>query len=470
MASVFLLICATTVSSQDWPKYRADLANTGRSGQTGITSSNVNSLQMKWKFNTGGIVSASPAVATIGGRTMVFVGDWKGIFHALDAKTGKEVWSFQIDLIPRSSGKYLRIASSPAVSDGLVYFGAANGFFYALDAESGYERWSVQVGDPNEGYEIWSSPAVWGGTVYFGLASHGDTPCVAGRVQARNAVTGALNWEFNTIDPSSCPYHTCVGAGVWTSPAIDTYYGIVYVGTGNPGSTCKPSTSNAHRYPDSILALDTTSGALLNYVQVISNDHSDNDFGASPVLHSTSIINTCTGEEAQSDWVSEGSKNGIFYTFQRGAIGFKRDTAPIHRLLAGQLIASPAAANVIQHPDPCTQLHGSTFYVPTVTGNLYSISQSDTGAIAIKTKLAVPNSGLYSAPAIVGDLVFFGGSGPTFACKGDKSLHAVRRDTLAPVYQFPTQGCVTSGPAISHNRIYFASWDGNVYCLSVNGK
>jgi hypothetical protein len=62
----------------------------------------------------------------------------------------------------------------------------------------------------------------------------------------------------------------CVGAGVWASPALDTTNGILYVGTGNPGSICSPSTPNATRYPDSILALKMSSGQLLNYDQASS--------------------------------------------------------------------------------------------------------------------------------------------------------------------------------------------------------
>ena len=61
-----------------------------------------------------------------GGR--VFVGGRDKLMHALDASTGKEVWSCQTGV---------RIDSSPAVVSGRVYVGSSDGKLYVFDAATG---------------------------------------------------------------------------------------------------------------------------------------------------------------------------------------------------------------------------------------------------------------------------------------------------------------------------------------------
>lgn len=454
IACAFCFITATCFS-EDWPKYRRDLNNSGASAESGINSSNVNQLALKWEFNIGGVVSASPAVATVNGTSLVFVGGWNGLFYAVNAVTGAKVWSFQVDLVSPCSAGNCRIGSSAAVSNGIVYFGAENAYLYALNAASGALVWKVQLANPNNGYEIWSSPAVNNGNVYVGLASHGDAPCVVGQVVARNASNGGPVWSFSTIDQSSCSNGQCVGAAVWSSPAIDSS-GNVYVGTGNPGSTCSPPTPNAARYPDSMLELNGSNGQLIAWFQAIANDNSDLDFGSSPFLYSTIYINQCTNVNRTSYYVAEASKNGQLYTCSRSPLSACSGTA----LDGSEIIASPAVLpleiSTICQPRPVpkafdyTQLHT---FIPTTAGNLYD------GTTVIDHN----GSTLYSAPAILQDLVFFGST--------DHKLHAARWETSpGEVWSYPTGGNVDSGPAVSNGRIYFGSDDGYLRCLSINAQ
>jgi outer membrane protein assembly factor BamB len=364
---VLCLLFAYVSFAQDWPKYRGNLSNSGSGGGSNITLSNVTSLKLKWSFNIGADVTASPAVATINGTSLAFVGGWNGWFYAANAVTGQEIWKFEVDLVGPCSVNNCRIASSPDVTNGIVYFGAENAYLYALNAASGALVWKQQLANPNNGYEIWSSPAVYNNVVYVGLASHGDSPCVVGQVVARNASTGATVWSFSTIDETSCPGGSnCVGAGVWASPALDTTNGILYVGTGNPGSTCSPSTPNATRYPDSILALKMSNGQLLNHYQAIANDNSDDDFGSSPVLWTTEFDN-CHSNLFYY-WVAEASKNGSLYLVPRGASGLS-GTASSTSLDPNGFIASPAFLLYSHSASGC----GSAFsfgYLYVASGNV----------------------------------------------------------------------------------------------------
>lgn len=52
--------------------------------------------------------------------------------------------------------------SSPAIADGMLYIGSKSGFLYAIDAETGVERWHVDLGQ----YIVRSSPAIAGDRIY----------------------------------------------------------------------------------------------------------------------------------------------------------------------------------------------------------------------------------------------------------------------------------------------------------------
>ena len=84
----------------------------------------------------------------------VFVGGRDKLVHALDAATGREIWTFQTRA---------RVESSPAVVGGRVLVGSNDGRFYALDAASGREVWHFESGAPFS-----ASPAVAAGRIVIG--------------------------------------------------------------------------------------------------------------------------------------------------------------------------------------------------------------------------------------------------------------------------------------------------------------
>lgn len=467
---------AVTVTSplEDWPKFRRDLANSGRSRESLISSRNVDQLATKWRFDTGKKVSASPAVATVGGVRTVYAGNWQGDFFAVNADIGEERWKFTI---PGGGptctvSNQCRITSSAAVEGGVVYFGTATAEVYALDAATGALKWKAQLGDPAQGAEVWSSPAVYQGVVYIGLASHSSAPCVVGRVVALDAATGAAVWSLDTIDQTTCPSGVCLGAGVWSSAAIDTQFGLLWIGTGNAGKGCSPATENASLYPDGLLALDLATGTVVDFFQTFPNDLNDEgDVGATPALHETRVVNQCTASDLTDYWVSVPSKDSVSHTGPRGATGLLAPPTSI-ALMSGEAIASPAVIPVTQS-SACgagsEQLieSGNDIIVPTFDGILYDIGQDSAGATAIRWQTLVkacdPSNPcpLFSAPATMTDLIFFGG--------GEGNIHAATTDGLL-VWSAGTNGLVAGGPAISHNTIYYTSYDGFLYAATLDGQ
>ena len=135
-------------------------------GYFGSGDGNVYSLdgatgKLNWKFQTGDVVHASPAIS---GGTL-FVGSWDSYFYALDTATGKEKWRFKTG-IDEDIHNQVGTQSSAAVADGIVYFGRRDSNFYALDAATGEKKWSFN----NKGSWVITSPAVYDGKVYFGTS------------------------------------------------------------------------------------------------------------------------------------------------------------------------------------------------------------------------------------------------------------------------------------------------------------
>jgi outer membrane protein assembly factor BamB len=96
-----------------------------------------------WRSRTAAHPHSSVAVDV--GREMVFVGDNRGILYALDAHTGSERWTRELD---REGGK-ADVKTTPMIvrDRGVVVFGAWSGKVYALDEASGQTHGSTRRGD-----------------------------------------------------------------------------------------------------------------------------------------------------------------------------------------------------------------------------------------------------------------------------------------------------------------------------------
>lgn len=107
-----------------------------------------------WRYdgNRGGYYS-TPAIQ--GDR--VWVGGEDRRLHCVNARSGKQIWTFKT-----GAG----IWSSPCVVDGKVIFGGRDFHVYCLDAQTGREVWKVKLDG-----RIISSPCIVGGKIWIGTAT-----------------------------------------------------------------------------------------------------------------------------------------------------------------------------------------------------------------------------------------------------------------------------------------------------------
>ena len=462
---ISVILVAAQAPAEDWPKFLHDLNNSAHSGETGISSSNVQTLKTKWTFSSGYEFSASPAIATVNGTSMVFLGAWNGNFYALNAVTGKKIWSFTVDLVPPCKTNSCRIASSAAVdtANNLVFFGAENAYLYALNATTGALVWKQQLGDPHNGAEVSSSPTFFNGMVFVGLASHNNAPCVIGLVNAYNELNGNPVWSLPTIDQSTCPGGTCLGGAVSSSLAIDSTNGIVYAGTGGPGAKCTPPTQNATLYPDAVLALNASTGTLLNYYLAVKNDQEEDDFGSSPILQTTGRVNQCTGENTFDYWLTDMNEVGDIFVLGRKADGLNGSVQTIQRSVGFNANSGfLAMTNITQCGAGKQQTdYMNNIFAPDRSGVLLTLFQNHTGKTVVRDDAKASQKPLFGAPAIIKDIVLFGGQ--------DQHLY-VSKTNGSNLLSFKVKGPVYGGVAISNSRVYFGTSLGYLYCMSPNGK
>ncbi|MEA2473378.1 MAG: hypothetical protein QOE06_1293 [Thermoleophilaceae bacterium] len=290
-------------AAADWPVYGHDLSNTRNGGADGPAVAQVPTLDRAWSFaSPTGDFTGTPVIA--GG--VLVAGDYSGTVYALDAVTGRVRWSKNLgDQINGSAAIDLGAPGGPTVYVPLAHGGGPR--LVALGFADGHTRWSTVLTDQAKS-SVYGSPTYWNGIVYLGTSGpNGDDSSARGTLVALDEASGAVRWRTFMVPPG----HD--GGPVWSTPAIDTATGRLYVGTGNAYHDPVADTT------DSILALDAANGQILGHYQAIANDvfAADNpagpdvDFGASP--------NLIQGPDG-TPLVGEGAKDGTYYTVERATL------------------------------------------------------------------------------------------------------------------------------------------------------
>jgi len=326
-------IQANAATAHDWPSVGLDYAETRFSRLTQINADNVKNLGLVWTFNMHSKrgVEATPVVVD---GIMYVTAPWS-IVHAIDVRTGNEIWSYDPQ-VPRSDGIKACcdvVNRGVAVYKGKVYVASFDGRLIALDAATGKVDWQVDtITDHSKAYTDTAAPRVMNGKVLLG--NGGGEYGIRAYVSAYDAETGKLDWRFYTIpgdpnkpfenaamaaaaktwDPSSKYWVLGGGGGVWDDMAYDPKLNLVYFGTGNgtPWSSKARSPSGGENlYLDSIVALNVSTGKMAWYYQETPGDNWDYDADSQIILSDMKI-----GGEMRHVLL-HAPKNGFFYVIDR---------------------------------------------------------------------------------------------------------------------------------------------------------
>jgi len=303
LALLSTAVMASPASGASWPVYGKDLANSRSGGHDSPSAREVGSLTQQWRFSDpDGDFTGTPVV----GGGLLVAGSFAGHVHALDAVTGEERWMADVGGPINGSA-----AIDPlAPGGGAVYVPVAiqdSPRLVALSLADGSQLWSTVLTD-QDGSSVYGSPTYWRGSIYIGTSGpNGDDSSARGSVVAIDAQSGAVRWQTFTVPPG---YD---GGPVWSTAALDTATGRLYVGTGNAYH------GEAAETTDAILALDARSGMILGHYAATPDDTfspdsplgPDYDFGASP-----NLIRGPSG----SRLVGEGAKSGIYWAVKRSTL------------------------------------------------------------------------------------------------------------------------------------------------------
>ena len=169
-----------------------------------INDGNVAKLALAWSYDIPPVPSVFTEPLAVDGVLYFAVG--LSVVHAMDAKTGKLLWQYDPEIY-KTAGEKMRVSWAGvrgiAYWQGKVYTGTSDGRLIALDAKTGKPIWSVQTLKDGDGRYVSGAPWVFNGKVVIG---HGgaDFNLVRGYVTAYDAETGKQAWRFYTVpgDPA----------------------------------------------------------------------------------------------------------------------------------------------------------------------------------------------------------------------------------------------------------------------------
>ncbi|WP_411969797.1 methanol/ethanol family PQQ-dependent dehydrogenase [Mesorhizobium sp. BR1-1-15] len=318
-----------------------DYANARYSKLNQITADNVKNLQVKWTFSTGVLRGHEGGPLIIGDVMYVHTPFPNNVF-ALDLKNdGKILWKYE----PKQDPNVIPIMCCDTVNRGVAYgdgkiiLNQADTTVVALDAKTGKVVWSVKNGDMTDGGKGESgtaAPVVVKDKVLIGVS--GAEFGVRGWLAAYNLKDGKLAWKAYSegpdadtlIDPEKTtqlgkPVGKDSGTNTWEGEqwktgggttwgwySYDPKLNLVYYGTGNPSTWNPVQRPGDNRWSMTIMARDADTGVAKWLYQMTPHDEWDYD-GINEMI----LVDGMEVNGAKHDVLVHFDRNGFAYTMDR---------------------------------------------------------------------------------------------------------------------------------------------------------
>jgi len=316
--------------SSNWLSYGRTYSEQRYSPLAKISDSNANQLGLTWyaDLDTDRGQESTPLV--IDG--MLYVSTAWSMVKAYDAKTGKPLWSYDPQ-VPRElgvNGCCDVVSRGIAAWNGKIYVATFDGRLIAVDAKTGKDVWSVVTVDRTKPYTITGAPRVFKGKVVIG--NSGAEYGVRGYISAYDAETGKMVWRFYTVPGNPAePFENKAmemaaktwagewwkeggGGTVWDAISYDPELNLVYFGVGN-GLEWPRARRSADKgdnlFLSSIVALNADTGAYVWHYQATPGEEWDFDAVQQLMLADLEL----GGKRRQV--LMQANKNGFFYVLDR---------------------------------------------------------------------------------------------------------------------------------------------------------
>lgn len=337
--------------SQDpanWAMQAGNFANHRYSELKQINKDNVGKLKVAWIMSTG-VLRGHEGSPLVVGDTMYMHSPFPNKVFAVDLDTQKIKWKYE----PKQDSAVIpqmccdTVNRGVAYADGKVILQQADSMLVALDAKTGKVVWSVKNGDAKLGAVNTNAPHIFGNKVLTGIS--GGEWGVRGYISAYNLSDGKLVWRGYSTGPDEemlvDPDKTTTwidgkvapvgkdsslktwqggqwktgGGTTWGWYSYDPTLNLVYYGSGNP-STWNPSQRPGdNRWSMAIWARDLDTGKVKWVYQMTPFDEWDYDGVNEMIL---------------ADIQHKGKTRKALVHFDRNGFGYTLDRATGELLVA----------------------------------------------------------------------------------------------------------------------------------------
>ena len=323
-------------SANDWAMPAGDYANTRYSTLNQINSGNVGKLQVAWTFSTGVLRGHEGAPLVIGDVMYVHT-PFPNIVYALDLNNdGKILWKYE----PKQDPSVIPVMCCDTVNrgvahgDGKIFLHQADDTLVALDAKTGKQVWSAANGDPKKGQTGTSAALVVKDKVLVGTS--GGEFGVQCSVTAYDIKSGKLVWRGYSEGPDDQilvdDKTTALGKPIGKDSSLKTWQGdqwkigggctwgwisydpqlnLVYYGSGNPSTWNPVQRPGDNKWSMTVWARNADTGVAKWVYQMTPHDEWDFDGVNEMILTDQQIGGR------QRKLLTHFDRNGLGYTLDR---------------------------------------------------------------------------------------------------------------------------------------------------------
>ncbi len=326
--------------SKNWAMQAGDMYNHRYSELKQINTGNVGKMQVAWTFSTG-VLRGHEGSPLVIGDTMYLHSPFPNKVFAIDLNTQKILWKYE----PKQDPAVIPQMCCDTVNRGLAYaenkvfLQQADSTLVALDAKSGKVVWSVKNGDPKLGAVNTNAPHVFKDKVITGIS--GGEWGVRGYISAYDINSGKMVWRgYSTgpdnemlIDPDKTTTWVDgkvapvgkdsslktwqgdqwkIGGGTtWGWYSYDKAANLMYYGTGNPSTWNPAQRPGDNKWSMTIWARDVDTGVAKWVYQMTPYDEWDFDGINEMILADIPVKGKQTKALVHFD------RNGFGYTLDR---------------------------------------------------------------------------------------------------------------------------------------------------------
>jgi len=304
-----------------------------------INVSTAKNLHPVWTFSTG-VLRGHEGGPLVIGDMMYMSTPFPNTVFALDLKqSGRIAWKYS----PKQDANVIPVMCCDTVNrgvaygEGMIFLHQADTTLVALDAKSGKVMWSVKDGDSGKGETGTSAPLVVKDKVLIGVS--GGEFGIQGRMTAYNIKDGSKAWIAYSSGPDDMikfdPNKTTEmgkpvganssiaptswkgdqwkngGGGTWGWLSYDPSLNLIYYGSGNPGTWNPTQRPGDNKWSMTIFARDADTGQAKWVYQMTPHDQWDYDGVNEMILADVPVHGKMTKALVHFD------RNGFAYVMDR---------------------------------------------------------------------------------------------------------------------------------------------------------